>query len=388
MTTPDATNRERLERWRLLLGGDDADGIGVTLAGRSLAMDGAMSALYDSERKGGLGSSAPNAARWLGDIREYFPTSVVQVMQKDAIERLGMRRLLLEPEMLDAVEPDIHLVTTLMSLSGVIPPKAKASARQVVRRVVEDLQKRLDSKTRQAVAGALNRSSRTRRPRHSEIDWPRTIRANLKHYQPEYQTVVPESRIGYGRKRPQLKTVIVCIDQSGSMGESVVYSGIFGAVLASIPALRTHVVAFDTSVVDLTENISDPVDVLMGVQLGGGTDINRALAYCQTLISRPADTILVLITDLYEGGDRDQMLARAATITASGVRMVTLLALADNGAPSFDERNAAALAGMGVPSFACTPDRFPDLMAQALQGRDLNQWASEQGIVTTREKQV
>lgn len=388
MTTPDATNRERLERWRLLLGGDDADGIGVTLAGRSLAMDGAMSALYDSERKGGLGSSAPNAARWLGDIREYFPTSVVQVMQKDAIERLGMRRLLLEPEMLDAVEPDIHLVTTLMSLSGVIPPKAKASARQVVRRVVEDLQKRLDSKTRQAVAGALNRSSRTRRPRHSEIDWPRTIRANLKHYQPEYQTVVPESRIGYGRKRPQLKTVIVCIDQSGSMGESVVYSGIFGAVLASIPALRTHVVAFDTSVVDLTENISDPVDVLMGVQLGGGTDINRALAYCQTLISRPADTILVLITDLYEGGDRDQMLARAATITASGVRMVTLLALADNGAPSFDERNAAALAGMGVPSFACTPDRFPDLMAQALQGRDLNQWASEQGIVITREKQV
>lgn len=388
MTNPDAANRERLERWRLLLGGDDADGIGITLAGRSLAMDGAMSALYDSERKGGLGSSAPNAARWLGDIREYFPTSVVQVMQKDAIDRLGMRRLLLEPEMLDAVEPDIHLVTTLMSLSGVIPPKAKASARQVVRKVVEDLQKRLDSKTRQAVAGALNRASRTRRPRHSEIDWPRTIRANLKHYQPEYRTVVPESRIGYGRKRSQLKTVIVCIDQSGSMGESVVYSGIFGAVLASIPALRTHVVAFDTSVVDLTENISDPVDVLMGVQLGGGTDINRALAYCQTLVSRPADTILVLITDLYEGGDRDQMLARAAAITASGVRMVTLLALADNGAPSFDERNATALAGMGVPSFACTPDRFPDLMAHALQGRDLNQWASEQGIVTTREKQV
>jgi Mg-chelatase subunit ChlD len=148
------------------------------------------------------------------------------------------------------------------------------------------------------------------------------------------------------------------------------------------------VVAFDTSVVDLTENISDPVDVLMGVQLGGGTDINRALAYCQTLVSRPADTILVLITDLYEGGDRDQMLARAAAITASGVRMVTLLALADNGAPSFDERNATALAGMGVPSFACTPDRFPDLMAQALQGRNLNQWASEQGIVTTRQKQA
>ena len=297
--------KERLERWRLLLGGDEADGTGVELAGRLLAMDKAMAALYEGGggRRAGLGASAPNAARWLGDIREYFPSSVVRVMQKDAIERLGMDRLLLEPEMLGAIEPDISLVTTLMSLSGVIPQKAKASARLIVRRVVKDLQKRLDAPLRQAVTGALKRSTRTRRPRHNEIDWNRTIRANLKHYQPEYRTVVPETRIGYGRKRNELRTIIVCIDQSGSMGESVVYSGIFGAVLASIPALRSHVVAFDTSVVDLTEKASDPVDVLMGVQLGGGTDINRALQYCQGLITKPRDTIFVLITDLYEGGD-------------------------------------------------------------------------------------
>jgi uncharacterized protein with von Willebrand factor type A (vWA) domain len=384
MTSGD--DRERLERWRLLLGGDDADGTGVSLSGRLLAMDKAMAALYDSgnERRGGLGSSAPQAARWLGDIREYFPQSVVRVMQKDAIERLGMDQLLLEPEMLQAVEPDIDLVTTLMSLSGVIPQKAKATARQIVQRVVQDLIRRLEAPLRQAVSGALKRSTRTRRPRHNEIDWNRTIRANLKHYQPDYRTIVPEQRIGYGRKRNELRSIIVCIDQSGSMGESVVYSGVFGAVLASIPALRTSVVAFDTSVVDLTEKVSDPVDVLMGVQLGGGTDINQALKYCQSLITKPHDTIFVLITDLFEGGDNKAMLERAAAIVGSGVRMVTLLALADSGAPSFDERNAAALAAMNVPSFACTPDKFPELMAAAIQGRDLGHWASAEGITTTR----
>jgi Mg-chelatase subunit ChlD len=388
MSTTDP--KERLERWRLLLGGDDADGTGVELSDRALAMDRAMAALYDgargSGRRAGLGASAPNAARWLGDIREYFPTSVVRVMQKDAIERLGMARLLLEAEMLSAIEPDISLVTTLMSLSGVIPQKAKATARQIVERIVRDLQRRLDAPMRQAVAGALKRSTRTRRPRHNEIDWNRTIRANLKHYQAQYQTIVPETRIGYGRKRNELRTIIVCIDQSGSMGESVVYSGIFGAVLASIPALRTHVVTFDTSVVDLTEKLSDPVDVLMGVQLGGGTDINQALKYCQGLITTPRDTVLVLITDLYEGGNVQEMLKRAAAISGSGVRMVTLLALADTGAPGFDEKNAAAFATMGVPSFACTPDKFPEMMAASIQGRDLGQWAAEQGMTTIRAK--
>jgi len=382
-------SKERLERWRLLLGGHEADGIGLSLTGRTLAMDKAMAALYDGpgERGAGLGASAPNAARWLGDIREYFPSSVVRVMQKDAIDRLGMHRLLLEPEMMSAAEPDLNLVTTLMALSGVIPQRAKATARQVVQRVVQDLQRRLAAPMRQAVIGALKRSTRNRRPRHYEIDWNRTLRANLKHYQPLYGVIVPETRIGFGRARNQFKTIVVCIDQSGSMGQSVVYSGIFGAVLASIPALRTHVVAFDTSVADLTDQMSDPVDVLMGIQLGGGTDINRALAYCQTLITRPTDTILVLISDLFEGGERDEMLKRAAAIAASGVRVVTLLALADSGAPAFDERNAAALAGMGIPSFACTPDRFPDLMAVAIQGRDVGQWAGEQGMTAARAKQ-
>lgn len=386
---------ERLRRWRLLLGGHEADGIGLSLGTQDAAMDRAMAALYDPalgagpgggrrQRMAGLGGSYPNAARWLGDIREYFPSSVIRVMQKDAMERLDLRQLLLEPEMLETMVPDINLVTTLMSLSGVIPQKAKATARLVVQRVVEDLKRKLDAPMRQAVSGALKRSTRTRRPRHAEIDWNRTIRANLKHYQTDYKTIVPETRLGYGRKRSELKTIVVCIDQSGSMGQSVVYSGVFGAVLASIPALRTHVVAFDTALVDLTEKMSDPVDVLLGVQLGGGTDINQALKYCQGLIRKPNDTIFVLITDLYEGGNNAQMLARVQEIVASGVKMVTLLALGDSGAPIFDERNAAAIASMGVPSFACTPNLFPDLMAAAINKQDLGQWAAQNGITTSR----
>jgi Mg-chelatase subunit ChlD len=298
-------------------------------------------------------------------------------MQKDAIDRLGLTRLLLEPEMLEAVEPDVHLVGTLLSLSRVMPEQARESARAVVRKVTADTERRLAQRTRSAVTGALNRASRTSRPRRpSDIDWDRTIRANLARYLPEYRTVVPERLIGYARKAHAVaRDVILCLDQSGSMASSVVYAGVFGAVLASIRSLRTSVVAFDTSVVDLTGQLADPVDVLFGTQLGGGTDINRAVAYCQRLITRPASTILVLVSDLFEGGDRHQLLRRIGDLTAARTQVIVLLALSDDGAPAYDHDLAAALAELGVPAFACTPDAFPDLMAAAIERRDLTEWS-------------
>lgn len=378
--TPD----ERARRWRLILGAHDADGIGIGLSLEDAAMDGALGALYDSDRSAGLGSSSPNVPRWLGDIRKYFPKSVVSVMQRDALERLDLHRMLLEPEMLEAAEPDVHLVATLLSLRGVMPAKTKETARAVVHKVVDDLIRRLSNPTRQAVMGALNRAARNRRPRHNEIDWNRTIRANLKHYQPEYRTIIPETRIGFGRKRSSLRDVILCIDQSGSMAASVVYSGIFGAVMASIPAVRTRLVVFDTSVVDLTEELDDPVEVLFSTQLGGGTDINRAVSYCQSLITVPTDTIFILISDLYEGGVAEELLKRAAALVASGVQFITLLALSDEGAPSYDRSLAAKLSALGVPSFACTPDKFPEMMAAAINRMDMNQWAADNEIVATR----
>ncbi|HEY9439000.1 MAG TPA: VWA domain-containing protein, partial [Streptomyces sp.] len=330
-----------------------------------------------SRRSAGLGASAPSVARWLGDIRTYFPSSVVQVMQRDAIDRLGLSTLLLEPEMLEAVEADVHLVGTLLSLNKAMPETTKETARAVVRKVVDDLEKRLATRTRATLTGALDRSARISRPRHRDIDWDRTVRANLKNYLPlpgedGAGTVIPERLIGYGRAaRSVKKDVILCIDQSGSMAASVVYASVFGAVLASMRTLATRLVVFDTAVVDLTEQLDDPVDVLFGTQLGGGTDINRALAYCQSKITRPADTVVVLISDLYEGGIRNEMLRRVAAMKASGVQFVTLLALSDEGAPAYDREHAAALGALGAPAFACTPDLFPDIMAAAIEKRPL-----------------
>ncbi|HVE16520.1 MAG TPA: VWA domain-containing protein, partial [Chthoniobacterales bacterium] len=359
-----ASARENLRRWRLVLGAaEKSDGTEVSLNEEELRLDAALSALYDPQgvgdesrgkRSGGLGASSPNVSRWLGDIRRFFPKSIVQVMQKDAMERLDLKRLLLEPEMLETVEPDIHLVGTLLSLNSVIPEKTKATARLVVRRVVEDLERRLASPLRQAITGSLNRSTRNRRPRHHEIDWARTIRANLKHYQPDYRTIIPETRIGFGRKRAALRDIILCVDQSGSMAGSIVYSGVMAAVMASLPAVRTSLVFFDTAVVDMTEKLADPVDVLFGAQLGGGTDIHRAVTYCQGLITRPEETIFVLISDLIEGGNKDQLFQRVAAIAGSGVNMITLLALDDSGAPCFDHDVAGTFTTLGVPSFACT----------------------------------
>jgi Mg-chelatase subunit ChlD len=382
---------ERLRRWRLLLGGPAGPGLGARLGQADQAIDGALAALYDAEpgpgagqrgpgqpgpRSAGLGASAPSVARWLGDIRSYFPASVVQVMQRDAIDRLNLRQLLLEPELLESIQPDVHLIGALLSLTKVMPETTKATARHVVAGVVAEVERRIANRTRAAVSGALNRAARSRRPKPRDIDWNRTVAANLSRYLPEHRTVIPEQLVGYGRRQQTVaRDVVLAIDQSGSMASSVVYASVFGAVLASIRALKTSLVVFDTAVADLTGQLSDPVDILFGVQLGGGTDINQAIAYSQTLITRPRDTIFVLISDLFEGGVQEQMLTRMAALKAAGVQVVALLALCDDGAPAFDKDNAAALAELGVPAFACTPDAFPDLLATAIAGGDVAAWA-------------
>jgi Mg-chelatase subunit ChlD len=382
---------DRLQRWRLVLGSEAEASCGAAQGGlRDIEL--ALAALYEPEGKDGLGrrssgrgDSRPNVARWLGDIRKYFSSPVVQVMQRDAMERLNLREMLLQPEMLESAQPDVHLVANLIALASVIPEATRETARQVVRKVVDELMERLQDPLRSAVSGALDRSQRNRRPRHAEIDWNRTIRANLRHWQPELRTVVPETLVGYGRKarRPQ-REVILCIDQSGSMAASVVYSSIFGAVMASLPAVATKLVVFDTAVVDMTEQLQDPVDLLFGVQLGGGTDINRAVGYCQSLIQEPRNTIMVLISDLYEGGVEAGLLRRASELVESGVQFIALLALSDEGAPAYDRNLAAKLAALGVPSFACTPDAFPGLMAAAIRRDDVAAWAAGQGIKTSR----
>jgi VWA domain containing CoxE-like protein len=380
---------EQLKRWRLILGKQANEGLSgmtdgdLTLNDDQRLMDEALAAIYDETegeggdgaggRGAGRGKSSPRLAKWLGDIRTYFQEDVVAVIQQDAIERKGMKELLFEPEMLKNVQPSVALVGTLMSLSGQIPERTKETARMVVRAVVDDIKRLLEQKLRQAVMGAINRNDHSPIPNASSIDWKWTIGRNLKNYRPELGRLVPERVYFYSRaQKTNNWTVIVDMDQSGSMAESVVYGAVTGSIFASLPALNTRVVAFDTEVVDLTEQCGDdPVDMLFGVQLGGGTDINKSVAYCQQYITDPARTLFFLITDLYEGGNEAQLVRRLEDMVGSGVRVICLLALSDSGVPYFDDRLAKKLSRLGIPCFGCTPQKLPELLEGALKGADL-----------------
>lgn len=387
---------ERLRRWRLMLGKvseeeggsevGDAEGQSSTgdsdLSPEDRAMDEALEALYGDSEEGDLSDSNPDIARWLGDIRKYFPDGVVQIMQRDALQKLDLRKLLAQPDFLEAVEPDLSLVTRILALKKVMPKQTQETAKAVVRQVVEELQKKLTFPLQQAIAGSLDKAQRTRRPKHHDINWLRTIHTNLKHFQPEYQSIIPETLVGYGRQRSSVRDVIVAVDTSGSMATSVVYASVYASVMASINAITTKVVMFDTAVVDISDQMDDPVETLFGIKLGGGTNIDRALAYCEQLVARPNDTILLLISDLFEGGNKEGTVRRIAMLAQSGVTVICLLALNDQGAPRFNRKMAQQLVEIGVPSFACTPEQFPDLMAAAIDGRDIKQWATSKQIVT------
>lgn len=385
MDPEDLGDSRRERRWRLAVGLEEEK-----LRAEDRRMSEALSALYgDAEeagsgrRKAGLGGSAPKVARWLGDIRNYFPTPVVQVIQRDAFERKGLRGMLLEPEFLATVEADVSLVADLVSMRGIMPEKTKTVAREVIGKVVAQLMERLERRVSDAIRGAVDRARKTRRPRQADIDWPRTIRANLRHYQPEYKSIVPETLIGFQRRQKRLvdlDEVTLCVDQSGSMATSVVYASIFAAVMASLPVVRTKLVCFDTAILDLTELLSDPVEALFGVQLGGGTDINHAVAYCAERIERPTKSHFILITDLYEGGNAKELVERLARLIGLGVNVIVLLALTDEGRPSYDANMAGKIAALGAPVFACTPDKFPDMMACALRREDVAAWAAKADI--------
>ena len=375
---------ERERRWRLAIGSSEG------LNDSDSRLSTALSALYDSQgsKKGGLGRSNPKAlSTWMGDIRSYFPSPVVQIVQRDAFNRHNLKQMLMEPEFLASVEQDINLVADLIELRSVMPEKSKQMARQIIAKIVEELMDRLASKTAEAIRGSIDRSQRTFRPRDRDIDWPRTITANLRNYQPEHATVVPEKLVGFRRKQRRLadlEEVVLCVDQSGSMASSVIYSSIFAAVMASLPVVATKLVCFDTVVVDLTDQLADPVDVLFGIQLGGGTDIDQAVGYCTNLIERPMKSHFILVTDLYEGGDEESLIRRLSAMTRSGVNVIVLLALTDQGNPWYDADTASKVATLGIPCFACTPDQFPDLMGAALRREDIAAWAASVDIKLIR----
>lgn len=367
-----SNQKELIRRWRLVLGKDEKSTEQAILNEKELKIDKVLELLYDAPKKGGgIQNSKVRISKWLGDIRTYFPKTVVQIMQKDAMERLNLRQMLLEAEMIEQLEVNMDLVTTLISLSKIMPTETRATAKEIVQQLVNELEKKFKNTLLQAVKGSLQRSIRNSRPRFNEIDWTKTISKNLKHYQHNLKTIIPEKIVGIGRKGAGLKHVILCVDQSASMADSVVYASIFAATLASIRTLKTKMIVFDNQVADLTDKLQDPVELLFGIQLGGGTDIAKALTYCETLIEKPNDTIFILLSDLYEGVNQAQVLKKMQQIKMTGANCLVLLSLNDEGKPNFNQYLASELRNMDIPCFACTPDIFPELMAASIEKRRL-----------------
>ena len=393
-----------LSRWRLILGQEAEEALSgygsggaPMLSEEERIMDAALAAIYNDTGAGGADRNSPgsskgrgagsghaslNLSKWLGDVRSFFPEDVVSIIQSDAMERKGWKQLLFEPDLLAAVKPDIQLVGTLLALKGKIPEKTKDTARMLVQAVVGDLVKLLETDIRRAVTGALNKRQHSPLPSLSGLDWKRTIERNLKHYDAERRMIIPERFFYFDRARRSKEwTVIVDIDQSGSMASSIIWASVIGSIFASIPALSTRVVAFDTEVVDLTEQCAnDPVDMLFGIQLGGGTDIHKSVKYCGQFIEEPKKTLFIIVSDLYENGNQAGLVRRMRELRESGVRTMTLLALSDEGKPSYDERLAAQLTRDGTPCFACTPALLPALVEGALTGQDLGELSARLGM--------
>lgn len=395
-------DQEQLRRWRLILGKSANEPLesfstgGMMLDPEDLIMDEALAAIYDgtsdndvsgsgagtgsgkAKRSAGLGPSAPKLAKWLADIRNFFTEDVVSVIQSDAIERKGLKQLLFEPEILKNVQPDIEMVATLMSLRGKIPEKTKETARQLVKTVVDEINRRLENDLKKAITGALNKRKHSPIPNSASIDWKYTINRNLKNYSLKHKKVIPERFFFFDRiRRSNNWNVILDMDQSGSMAESIIYGSIAGSIFASMAALNTRIVAFDTEIIDLSEQYdNDPVDMLFGIQLGGGTDINKSVAYCQQFVTDPSKTLFILISDLYEGGNQASLVRRLEELYESGVKVICLLALSDRGTPSYDENLARRISQIGIPCFACTPTLLPELLEGALKGKDLNELAA------------
>ena len=367
----------RKKRWRLALGSLD-EPEEDSLTQQEVELDTLLEKIYPHRREGGLQQDRRFSAKWFKDIREHFPKPLVQVIQKDLIDRLGLRRMLKDPAVVEDIQPDINLVATILTLKDQLPPEALNSARRLVAKLADELTDKLRFNLINTVSGRRNYGQRTLNPRFKEIDWDKTIRENLKYYQPSLKTIIPVKLLGLPRSRRSAKTLIILVDQSASMIESYIFACVISSVLASIPSLKTHLIIFDTDVVDLTEDLDDPVALLFKAQLGGGTDIQRALAYAAKMDHHGNDTCLLLISDLFEGASPELLFGQVESLVARNIRMVNLLALDDSGVPAYDHEIAKHLSVLGVPSLACTPNQFPAMIAGFLNGDELNK--SEFGL--------
>ncbi len=357
-------------RWRLILGADADPNQQVPLEKEEKELEELLSSVYSGESGKQFGRSAPKIRSWLEGIRRHFSNDIVQLMQRDALERRGVTEMLLEPELLEKIEPNAQMVAAILQLQELLPDKTKATARQLVRKLSHEVEKKLRPSIQNAVQRTKGQRSRRIAPGEAQIDWKKTILRNLKNYQPSVQTIVPEHWYGF-RKGVKLPEVYILIDKSESMMTSAVYASIIGAVLASLKSIETHLIFFDTEIHDLTGKYQDPVDILFSVPMGGGTDIAYAVMYVGQKMKRPKSSLLFLISDLFECGDRKELVHQCQNLLSRGCKILSLLCLDDKGRPEYDAGIAHQLTGLKIPCFACNPDLFPEVLEAELNGLSL-----------------
>jgi Mg-chelatase subunit ChlD len=374
---PDAYSRAR---WRLVLGKYARPSMPGCLTPEQVRMEQALEVLYSREYKGrgvrqdarlGPGSLDPsqlNVPRWLSEIRELFPKSTCEKISKHALDRYEMVELIQDAETLKSLEPSTELLSAVLSLKGHMQGPVLAEARRLIARVVEEIKRKLTAEITSALAGKLNRFRHSLHKISVNFDARDTIKRNLKHWDPERRKLLVEQPRFFQRIKRHLPwEVIICIDQSGSMVGSIIHSAVMAGILSALPMVRVRLVVFDTAVVDLSEHVSDPVEVLMSVQLGGGTNIGQAVRYCEQLVSQPRRTVLVLVTDFCEGADPRVLIGACRRLKESGVKLIGLAALDMQANPWFDEKIAGRLAADGMEIAALTPTELAQWLAEVMQ---------------------
>ncbi|KFA91713.1 hypothetical protein Q664_20175 [Archangium violaceum Cb vi76] len=368
------TDQERgqLNRWRLVLG-KSAEQSGLHLSpgvgdGDCEGAEAALDFLFD-ERGGGSSGSNLTVPRWIDSVNELFPRQAKEVLERELVQRKGIHKLLEQPELLERIEPNVELVKTLLTHKDLLTPKTRVLARKVIDKVVNELKKKLEVRVEQAITGAIRKDKHSPRRVFKNLDLRTTLRRNLKNWNGERQKLLID-RIWFHaaerNKRPW--HVIVCVDQSGSMLESAIFSAVMASIFAELPGVKTSLVLFDTQIVDLSDKVGEPVDVLLSVQLGGGTDITRALEYCSGLVREPARTITVLITDFYEGRSEEDLVRVVRRLVDANVRMVGLGALGYDAQPQYNRSTAGRLRKEGMDILVCTPEKLAEAMGKIITG--------------------
>ncbi|MCM3203309.1 VWA domain-containing protein [Paenibacillus illinoisensis] len=377
---PDSNQAETLNRWRLILGDSAEESLSNTDAYdaehfKYTEIDEILGYLYNREygeeqgyrKEGGRGSSNLTVPNWLHKVRELFPKPTVEMLEKQALDRYGLTELLTDKKLLESLQPNMNLLKNIMQFKGRMKGDVLRSAKEIVRTVVEDLQRKLESQTRASIMGKRSRYTPSSIKSLRNLNFKRTITKNLKNVDRVNRRLVIDRLYFDGNIQPHNKwNVIIAVDESGSMMDSVIYSSVMASIFYRLNALRTHLFIFDTQVVDLSDRLDDPVDVLMSVQLGGGTHITKALRYGETLIDNPGKTIYILVSDLEEGYPIQQMYKACKDIMDAGCKLLVLTALDFNGDTVYNKHAAQTLTNMGAHVAAITPNELAEWIGEII----------------------